>query len=346
MKRSPAIALIMIIFTKATMAQTIYVNAISGSDDAVGSETKPVMTLQKAVFLAKRSENNEPVTIKLSPGLYSLSSQVRIEPRHTNDTARYILEAAVMPDDKTWKPSFMPVIQSISKNNTFKYFAKCAGIEVDRDNVCIKGLKFVGNSNPAADYYYPIEKDSPLLKTLEVSQCLFVGEKNGLPIQGAIYAEGPGLHVDHCIFYDCKNAVLTFDHTADFSITHSIIYGAYEAAIWYSTTSQPELPFTFSNNVVSHCHYFWASAKGDHPSYGFNNSLICENEHYIGYQDGRGGVKAADGNVNYKEAGIRKSGKVLLTEVTTEGLPHNYLNLTADSDGRDLDAGVFKMSKK
>jgi hypothetical protein len=337
---------IVLVCTEMLSAQTIYVNAITGKDGAAGNSSSPVLTLQQAVSLAKQSNSIGPVTIKLSPGLYTLSSQLKIESRQAGDTARYILEAAVMPDDSIWQPPFMPVIQSVSPNNTFKYFPKCAGIEVDRENVAIRGLKFVGNANPAADYYYPIEKDSPLIKNLSISQCLFVGEKNGMPVQGAIYAEGPGLHVDHCIFYNCKNAVLTFDHTQDFAITHSIIYGAYEAGVWYSYTDQPEVPFIFSHNIVSHSHFFWASVKGDHPTYAFDHSLICENEHYIGFQNGQGGVMEADRNTNYQETGIRKSGKVLLTEVKTEGLPHDYLNLAPGSDGKELDAGIFIVHKK
>jgi len=326
-------------------SQTFYVNAISGNDAANGSEANPLLTLQKAVVLAKQSASDKPVTIKIAPGLYVLNTQLKIESgKGRNDTSKYALEAIVMPDEAAWTPNHMPVIASISPDNTYKNFSHCAGVEVDRENVCIRGLKFVGNPNPAANYYYPIEKDTTLLKNLEISQCYFTGDKNGAPVQGAIYAEGQAIHVDHCIFYDCKNAVLAFEKVSDLSITHCIIYGAYEAAVWYGY-QEPDKPFIFSDNIVSHCNYFWASSKGlDHSVYAFNNSLICENEHYIGMQNGKGGVVDLAASESYKETRIRKSGKVLLTEVKTEGLPHNYLNLAPGSDGQDIQAGIFKIA--
>ena len=78
--------------------------------------------------------------------------------------------------------------------------------------------------NPAVEYYYPIVRDTLTLKNLDISQCYFIGDKYGSVMQGAIYAEGPGIHVDHCIFYGAKNAVLVFENISDFSITHTIIY--------------------------------------------------------------------------------------------------------------------------
>lgn len=98
----------------------------------------------------------------------------------------------------------MPVIQSASAYNTHLYFNHCAGFGIKRSNVCIRGLKFVGNANPATPYYYPVERDSASLENLEVSQCYFIGEKNSSPVQGALYVQGAGIHVDHCIFYGCN----------------------------------------------------------------------------------------------------------------------------------------------
>lgn len=188
--------------------------------------------------------------IRVGPGLYQLTGPLRIQAREKNpDTTTYILEATVMPDDSNWSPLSMPVIQSVSTNNDQKYFTHCAGILVDRGNVVIRGIKFIGNANPAVDYYYPVEKDTTGTHNLDISQCYFIGEKNSSPVQGAVYVEGPGVHVDHCIFYGCKNAVLIFENPADFSLTHCIIHGAYECAVWYGYQT-PDEPFGFSNNIV------------------------------------------------------------------------------------------------
>ncbi len=175
----------------------------------------------------------------------------------------------------------MPVISSIAANNDNRYFKHCAGLLVARSNVRIRGLKFTGNPNPSVAYYYPIVRDSLTLNNLEVSQCYFIGDRNSSPVQGALYVEGPGIHVDHCIFYGCKNAVLAFEKMKGFSLTHSIIYGAYECAVWYGWHDEPNEPFTFSNNVVSQCHYFWYVVRlPDTSPYHFDHSLICENEGY------------------------------------------------------------------
>ncbi len=324
---------IFLIFCSHIHAQTLYADAKKGGGE-----------LQKAVASANQYPNGTPVTIKIAPGLYTLSDILKIESVHGN-TAPYVLEALVMPDDSNWTPASMPVIESISGNNDRNFFDHCAGIDVERANITIRGIKFVGNANPAVDYYYPVVRDSLLLNNLNISQCYFIGDRYGSVVQGAIYAEGPGIHVDHCIFHDCKNAVLVFEKIRDFSLTHSIIYGAYECAVWYGY-KDPDEPFVFSDNIVSHCNYFWASSKGlDHSSYRFYHSLICENEHYVGVQNGQGGVVSLDSNTTYAETNVRKSGSVKLVEVKTEGFPHNYLNLSADSDGTDIEAGIFMAVK-
>jgi hypothetical protein len=348
MKTVFLLMIVLFIFCNLAGAQTLYVDAQKGSDDASGTLSQPVASLQKATAMAAQLSGKVAITIKIAPGLYQLGHELKIssgEGRH--DTAKYTLEALIMPDDKDWNPYAMPVIQSVSFNNDKKDFDHCVGLLVARDNFSIRGVKFTGNANPAVAYYYyyPIKKDSAIFTNLEISQCYFIGEKNGEPIQGGIYAEGPGLQVDHCIFYGCKNAVLIFEKTKDFSLTHCIIYGAYECAVWYGY-KDPDEPFTFGDNIVSHCRYFWAGSKGiNHSTYTFRHSLICENENYVGEQEGRGGVIPLKVKANYTATGVRKTGTVKLVEVKTEGLPQNYLNLGPESDGKDTGAGIFKIFK-
>jgi hypothetical protein len=126
---------------------------------------------------------------------------------------------------------------------------------VASNNVVIKGIKFIGNPKnltgiprPEAFYYYPIAKENKDLKNLEVSQCYFIAEKNSAPIQGAIYAQGPNTHVDHCIFYNCRNGILLFTAAEGFSITNCIIYGAYESAVWMGPVDSA---FRFENNIIT-----------------------------------------------------------------------------------------------
>jgi hypothetical protein len=64
----------------------------------------------------------------------------------------------------------------------------------------------------------------------------------------------------------------------------------------------------------------------------------------MGFFGSSGLVPAAKNN--HIETGIKKSGKILLREVKTEGLPKDYLNLLPQSEGNELKAGIFKKDKK
>ncbi len=323
-------------------AQAVYVDVVKGRDEAKGTLTDPLASLEKAVILASGFAGNEPVTIKIYPGLYVLRHVAEIRTgKVLNDTLPYILQAAVMPDDPDWQPSKMPVIQSVSPNNSIAQFSHSVGFLVSRHNVHFRGLKFLGNTNPDVMYYYPITRENESYRGLTVSQCLFVGEKNSAPIQGAIWAHGAGTHVDHSIFYGCKNAFILLKAIKDFSLTHSIIYGAYEAAAWYGATDSE---ITFRNNIVSGCNFFWLRPENTTPTYTFSNSLIANNKHYMGMFTGKGPVEATQNA--HKEVGIKKTGNVQLREVETAGMPKDYLNPIPGSDGNELKAGLFKQVKQ
>jgi hypothetical protein len=332
----------------ALHAQTLYVNSATGSDDAAGTPGHPLKSLDKAVLAAKEFSGTTHITIKIEPGIYVLTDKLKIESRPGQaDTAMFSLEAAVMPDDTVWKQSSMPVIESVSGDNNNNEFGHCTGFDIVRNNVSFKGLKFLGNANPGIWYYYPIERDSVKLKNVVVSQCYFIGEKDSAPIQGALYMDGgDGVHVDHCVFYGCKNAVLLFYSARNFSLTHSVIYGCYEAGVWYGVETEPAATFDFDSNIFSHCKYFWASAgDGDHPLYRFKHSLISGNTNYVGiHHDGR--LSPLRGKDTHTESSIRRAGEVILVHTIAEGTtPRNDLQLGPHSAGLDIDAGIFTLRK-
>lgn len=322
-------------------AQTLYVDAVNGKDNASGTQASPVASIEKAVALVHDFSGNEPVTIKLFPGLYTLQNLAELRTKQQPDKAgSYTLEAVNMPDDADWQPTKMPVIQSVSANNSTVQFAHSVGFLVDQNNVSFKGLKFLGNANPAVKYYYPISRKNETLTGLSVSQCYFIGEKNSSPIQGAIWAHGGGTHVDHTIFYGCKNALLLFKSISDFSLTNSIISGAYEAAVWFG---QNPPDFQFSNNLITNCEYVWLRPENTAPKYVFRNSVIAGNAHYMGFFGPKGAVEATENN--QVEQDVKKSGAIVLSEVKTNGLPADYLNPLPQSEGYALKAGLFKTPK-
>ncbi|ASU34669.1 hypothetical protein [Mucilaginibacter xinganensis] len=48
-------------------AQTLYVDALKGKGVAKGTQTDPLLSIEKAVTIVNTFSSNEPVTIKLSP---------------------------------------------------------------------------------------------------------------------------------------------------------------------------------------------------------------------------------------------------------------------------------------
>ena len=332
---------LMVILNLQLKAQTLYVDATKGNDDNKGTNADPLSSLQKAVSIANGFTGNQSVVIKLAPGLYRLTNKLHIESRNgMADPSKFTIEATIMPDDTAWQPGKMPVIQSISDTNSGKKFKYSVGVQIARNNVSIKGLKFLGNPNPGIEYYYCIERQNEKLKGLEISQCYFIGDRNSAAIQGALFGQGADINIDHCIFYGCKNAVLVFLGLKNFSLTHSIIYGAYEAAIWYGYGESSNAPFTFSNNIIANGNYFWVSEKDHIHHYIFSNSLISNNHYYMGLNGME--VEGPDVKNTPIEVNISKTGDVLLSEVTAKGAPHNYLNLSPQSAGNELNAGIFK----
>ncbi|WPU97790.1 hypothetical protein SNE26_17320 [Mucilaginibacter sp. cycad4] len=332
--------IILLIWSSLLNAQTLYVNVAQGKDDAPGTQTEPLASLEKAVIKANTFSGKEPITIKIAPGLYTIISALVIREESNRQVAeKYTFEAMVMPGDPDWTPAKMPVIQCVANSNRVgKLKHASSAFQIARNHVAIKGLKFTGNPNPASEYYYVIERRDSTLTGLEVSQCYFIGERNSAPIQGGIFAQGAGIRVAHCIFYGVKNAVMVFVGIRDFSLTHSIIYGAYEGAVWYGYGQSSDMPFTFSDNIVTNCNYFWIGYRGAHANYKFANSLISQNAFYLGFNEEE--VKPDLLNKPI-EQNIQKFGKVTLSEVKTKEIPKDYLNLLSSSPGAGIDAGIF-----
>lgn len=326
--------------TQTLSAQELYVDPINGQDTQTGSAEEPLASLAAAVYRANNYTGTGSIRIRLFPGLYTLDNKIPINPlRVMSDTAVYSIEAVTMPDDQEWSPDKMPIIQSVSPNNSETQFPHATGLLVSTAHVKIQGLKFLGNSNPGVSYYYPISKENPALEDLEVSQCYFVGNKESAPIQGGVWAHGPKNSVTHCIFYECRNAVLFFQNVRDFTIANSIIFGAYESAFWFGPE---DVPFTFTNNVIADCHYFLVGPQDLKYSSAFTHSVIANNAHEVGYWSGEQQKVVAMKSPSIEEKDIVKRGKISLVRNESVQLPENHLHLAPGSTGLDLQTGVFK----
>lgn len=268
------------------------------------------------------------------PGVYLLNDKLSINPvRILKDADRYIIEAQTMPDDSSWTPEKMPVIQSVSENMTLG--GHSVGFLISTDNVTIRGLKFLGNSNPAVTRYYPIARENSLLASLEVSQCYFIAEKNSTAIQGAIWAYGDEIKVNHCVFYLCKNGALLFGDK-NCAFMNNIVFGAYQTGVWIGNQGTD---FVFNNNIITQCDYALMKPIGNKNELSISDCVITDNNHYKGLNKGR---DIYENEGEYIENNIVKSGKINLIENNSETLPFNYLHLTPATLGSNLNAGIFK----
>jgi len=336
-KRHLIMFAISMIFIPFMFAQEIYVDINNGNDNNTGILNEPLKTLEKAVKVANELTGTGTISIKLLPGLYILNDKVLINPvRVFGVSDRFIIEAMFMPDDSNWTPEKMPIIQSISGNNSITQMPHAVGLMVSSENVTLRGLKFIGNPNPSVTRYYPITRENSTLKSLEVSQCYFIAEKNSTPIQGGIWAHGQETNVSHCIFYNCRNGVLLLGGVKNCSITNSIIFGAYQSAIW---VGQEDPNFVFNNNIISQCDFFWVKLGFNNAKYKFSNCVITGNNHYTGVNRER---KLSETTETYEEKDIIKSGKLILVEKNEESLPFNYLHPTPETLGSSLNVGIFK----
>ena len=328
-------------WSQPALAEVFYVDPLKGQDSNAGTSDQPLATLPKAISLANSLTGEGPITIKLFPGYYVLTDIISISPARTimND-ARFTVEAAVMPDDEQWASEKMPVIQSISANNSDTQFVHATGFLVSTNCVTVRGLKFLGNPNPSVVYYYPISKENESLRGMEVSQCLFISDENSAPIQGGIWAHGPETDINHCVFYKCRNAILLFNSVDGFSITNTVIYGANESAIWMGPI---ESEFVFKNNVIANCHYFWVRPENTKPTCIFSDCLITDNDFHLGFYTDQGLVETSgDSDRGFKETNVVRSGKVKLVEKRGKEFPKEHLQLAPDSKGLELDAGIFR----
>lgn len=334
-----------IIFLLATSwqlnAQTIFVDPLKGKDTQAGSAGAPLATLNKAVAIAATFTGKEPVAIKLFPGLYTLSEKLVIQlPAGRDQKNGYSIEAVTLPDDADWLPTKMPVIQSVSGNNSDVQFPHSVGFLVAAENVKFRGLKLTGNANPAVKYYYPITKEDSLLGGLEVSQCYFAGDRYMAPIQGGVWAHGPNSSIDHCFFYNCKNALLFFKNVQNFSVTNTVIFGSYEAAMWVWLLDGQ---FTFRNNIVADCDFFWTIPPAASPKTRFENSLFLNVNHNAGnWKDGV--VPASDAGFVFEHVQRSKKEQVLGAAAADEQ-PGKRSGLPFIPEADKMAAGLFKVRR-
>lgn len=342
-----------ILFGQIPKDGNIYIHPELGSNANLGSKEKPIKSLHEAAHRVNDANGKGAITIYLSEGIYGLDATVTFHPAnwHFTKEHRLTLRAELLPDDAAWNPGKMPVIISTMPLN-FKPGGDedpgtSYGIQIETSYVTIQGLRVLGtpvHERPAEGVVrrnYPIVREGLDLDDLRITQCLFLGDKYAIPNHLAVLASGHGVVVDHCVFFNVKDAVVFFlsDRPAErCEMHHNLVVGNYGAAVWSWSAAED---LKYYNNVVANANIFWVLNKDGKNSYNLSNSMV------IGYNEllnkGGGakdfGVKADPKKLNLgKDVLIKKEGKV---EVEDDPTKRNYLHLKPGTLGANLGAGLF-----
>lgn len=334
------------------LAETLYLDSHNGNDANPGTKEQPLKTLTRTAALVNASTEAGPTLIKLAPGLYDLTEKVLFQnPRAYSREQRLIIEAVIMPDDPAWRHALMPVIisteQPAQMDSTNESGASTFGLQIEVSHVTIRGLKFLGSA-AAHNRYYPIRRNGKSLDDLVVSQCVFVANRHTSPIQVAVIANGHGLVLEHCIFYDCKNPAVFWRAEGGTSkgnaMRYCLVSGAYQSGVWLVETGED---FDFHHNVITNCEYFLIREASNRRTYRLHDSMVTNFRNYSGYGTAGGPLKPSGDEVTVQEINIVKSGEIRIeldkprpAELSWH-MPKHYLHIVPGTLGSELRAGLF-----
>ena len=194
---------------------------------------------------------------------------------------------------------------------------------------------------------------------LEIAQCLFAGDKVTNPNHLGILANGSGIHVHHCIFYNAKLSVVFWTGgSRGHSMQNCFVHGAYGSGVW---TTEITDDFDFRNNVIANGNYVWTYQSGalagrdpDAGAQGGGSTTAPEKQrvHYKVVNSLFAGNKkmACSGtgaNLGFKD--IESSFLELInTKVSDQSVPVEldetkkyYLHPMADTEAAKIGAGLF-----
>jgi len=346
MKKTLIISLLTFVCHLTIQAQTVYVDSKNGNDNNEGTKETPVFSISKAAEIIK-SKDNDIYTMKINPGIYVLDKHVSVAMDKDNTGKRIVIEASILPDSSSWTPEKMPVIINSSGKGEIpgEDYSYVISFLINESHVTIRGIKFHGYFYPNTRYF-PVARLNKTKTDLLVEQCMFVGDKDASHIQVGIIAHGNEINIDHCVFYNAKNAVVFWEDSGTGiktgnSFTNCIVYGAFQSAVW---TSWPDKDFVFKNSIVTNCKHAWIKNQFNTTNYSIDNCIIVNNQYYQGVAHDEG-VLSEKFAVN--EINVIKEGEISLRliEDIDAPFPIDYLHIIPNSLGYNLGAGIFKDRK-
>jgi hypothetical protein len=343
MKRTLTICFLTLIYYLPIHAQAVYVDSKNGNDNNTGTEKAPVFSINKAVEIISRKDNDIYV-IKINSGIYVLEKHVSVTTEKAMSDKRIIIEASILPDDSTWAPEKMPIVVNSSRKGEIpgEDYSYVISFLINEDHVTIRGIKFHGYFYPNTRYF-PIARFNKSKTDLLVEQCMFVGDKDASHIQVGIIAHGNEIKIDHCVFYNTKNTTVFWEDSGTGiktgnSLTNCIVYGAFQSAIW---TAWPDKDFKFENNIISNCKHVWVKNAHNTTKYTIENCIIVNNKYFKGIP---GKTEVGPGEFEIIENNVIKEGEISLRLMDNidKPFPIDYLHIVPGSLGYDIGAGLFK----
>jgi len=361
-----------------TDVASLYLHPATGADSNSGAKDSPLRTLAAAARRVNESTGTAAMTIILSEGVYAVGETAEFKPANRSFTkdSRLTIRAKVLPDDPDWHPGRMPtLIHTMPLSPTWNgrpdpFGGVAYGMQIETSHVTIQGLKILGipvveHPKPGIIHrVYPIGRNGRDLDDLEIKQCLFAGDEVTNPNHLGILANGTGIVLDHCIFYNLKQPVVYWTGgSTGHAMRNCLVYGAYGCGIW---TSGIASDFEYRNNIVANSNYVWiaqgaASARGEagqagggpgggRPGgpggaprepvhYKVRDSLFAANKKFTG-SGGGPALNFRDIDPSFLELiGTKMSDEPLALELDQN--KRNYLHPIEGSEAARIGAGLF-----
>lgn len=254
--------------SQASSDMNVYINPARGADSSSGDQKQPLRTIAEAARRVSKLEGDGPVTVYLSEGVYAVGETANFKPvkQRFSKADRLTIRAEVLPDEAEWHTGRMPTLIHTLPLGLPGASPLEFGMLFDTSHVTIRGLKLLGApvvETPKQGMLirvYPIGRMGRDLDDLEISQCVFAGDKVTNPNHLGILAHGSGINVHHCLFYGPKLTVVYWTAgSRGHAMTNCVVHGAYGSGIW---TTEIADDFDFRNNVIANGNYVWTYQGG------------------------------------------------------------------------------------
>ncbi len=330
------------------LAQQIYVNPATGNDERSGTQYAPLKTLMEAAQRVSSRDGRGACEVILSEGVHLVTQTALFQgSRPFTATDRLVIRAEVLPDDPAWHPQRMPTIVTAVPLMKGELGEHGTGLQIEMSHVTVQGLRFTGG----LDYFYkadkqtrrsyPIWREGLSLDDLLVTQCVFIGDDQTLPLQVGVIANGHGLVVDHCIFYKVKNPVVFWRAEGGTSyrnaMRHCMVYQATNSGVWTVQTNGDD--FDFRNNIVVNSAIVWMRELGSKRQYKAINSLFAHNANMAAFGAGPAGTTMLTGTEFLTFQDMQPA---TVVELVLNQSQRDYLHLRKGSPGSDIQAGLFR----